>query len=92
MSIVTLWTAVCWPRSFKSERLSLCERYLKLLCVFVSAGTTWSAESLLSDGSFSYMTGAHDRQRLLSNGRVIITIHGHNGPAHVSICVSTYYL
>lgn len=44
----------------------------------LDGGATWGAEKLLSDGSYSYMTGAHDRQRVLSNGRIIITIHGRN--------------
>ena len=48
----------------------------------LDGGSSWGAERLLSDGTFSYMTGAHDRQRVLSNGRVIITIHGHDGPPY----------
>ena len=48
----------------------------------VDGGSTWDPEGLLSDGSYSYMTGAHDRMRLLSNGRVVITVHAHDGPVH----------
>lgn len=39
------------------------------------AGTTWTAERTLTDGSSSYTTGAHDRLRLLSNGRLIQSVH-----------------
>ena len=38
-------------------------------------GATWDPERPLTDGSYSYMTGAHDRLRRLSNGRLIITLH-----------------
>jgi hypothetical protein len=38
-------------------------------------GKSWTAEKGLTDGSFPYMTGAHDRLRLLSNKRLVQTIH-----------------
>lgn len=38
-------------------------------------GHTWSAERNLTDGSFIYMTGAHDRMRYLKSGRIIIPVH-----------------
>jgi hypothetical protein len=38
-------------------------------------GKTFGAERLLTDGSYSYMTGAHDRLRQLSSGRLAITVH-----------------
>eukprot|EP00035_Acanthoeca_spectabilis_P006967 m.130991 g.130991 ORF g.130991 m.130991 type:complete len:486 (-) comp13740_c0_seq2:87-1544(-) len=38
-------------------------------------GATWSDEAPLTDGSHPYMTGAHDRLRLLSNGRLIEPVH-----------------
>ena len=46
----------------------------------LNCGASWEPERMMSDGSYSYMTGAHDRQRVLSNGRIIIMIHGHDGP------------
>jgi hypothetical protein len=45
-----------------------------------NSGASWGGESTLSDSSFTYMTGAHDRMRQLSNGCIIIPIHAHNGP------------
>eukprot|EP00040_Diaphanoeca_grandis_P027504 m.156696 g.156696 ORF g.156696 m.156696 type:complete len:536 (+) comp31017_c1_seq1:357-1964(+) len=38
-------------------------------------GLTWTAEQELSDGSYDYMTGAHDRLRVLSNGRLVQALH-----------------
>lgn len=38
-------------------------------------GISWTTEKLLTDGAYPYMTGAHDRLRLLSNKRLVQTIH-----------------
>ena len=38
-------------------------------------GATWTPEQNLTDGSHPYMTGAHDRLRLLSNGRLVQPVH-----------------
>ena len=38
-------------------------------------GKSWGPESLLTDGSFTYMTGAHDRMRILSSGRTFSAKH-----------------
>ena len=38
-------------------------------------GKTWSAEVPVSDGSFGYMTGAHDRLIRVGRQRIINTVH-----------------
>ena len=38
-------------------------------------GWSWSPERNLTDGAFEYMTGPHDRMRLLSNGRLVQVLH-----------------
>lgn len=38
-------------------------------------GQSFAEEQRLTDDSYSYMTGAHDRLRLLSNGRLLVTVH-----------------
>lgn len=39
------------------------------------SGNSFAEEQRLTDDSYSYMTGAHDRLRRLSNGRLIVTVH-----------------
>ena len=31
----------------------------------LNGGASWSPERMMSDGTYTYMTGAHDRQRVL---------------------------
>ncbi len=38
-------------------------------------GATWSSEIAMTDGSYSYMSGAHDRLVQLSNGRLIFPVN-----------------
>ena len=42
-------------------------------------GKTWSDETIVSDGSYNYQTGSHDRFYQLSNGDLIILIHSVKG-------------
>jgi hypothetical protein len=42
-------------------------------------GRTWSDEQVISDGSFNYSTGAHDRLYELSNGNIVSLIHSVDG-------------
>lgn len=44
-------------------------------CHLTPTAFTWLRVKNLTDGSYSYMTGAHDRLRLLSNGRLAQTVH-----------------
>jgi hypothetical protein len=39
------------------------------------AGRSWSDETIVTDGSFSYSTGSHDRIYRLSNGDILILVH-----------------
>lgn len=45
-------------------------------------GITWTTEKTLTDGSYPYMTGAHDRMRMLSNGRLIQVVHARGANTH----------
>ena len=45
-------------------------------------GHTWGPEHLLTDGSAPYMTGAHDRLRQLSNGRLVQVLHSRQNGTH----------
>eukprot|EP01043_Picozoa_sp_COSAG02_P002779 COSAG02_NODE_66_length_42609_cov_95.996848_2_plen_617_part_00 len=38
-------------------------------------GKSFGQEQRLTDDSYIYMTGAHDRLRMLSNGRLLVTVH-----------------
>ena len=42
-------------------------------------GATWSEERVITDGSFNYSTGAHDRLYELSNGDIVSLVHSVDG-------------
>lgn len=47
-------------------------------------GTTWTEPRNLTDGSHPYMSGAMDRMRTLSTGRIIVPVHSKLGDANAS--------
>eukprot|EP00039_Didymoeca_costata_P025240 m.12692 g.12692 ORF g.12692 m.12692 type:complete len:491 (-) comp4713_c0_seq2:19-1491(-) len=47
-----------------------------------NSGETWSPEVDMTDNSAIYMTGAHDRLRKLSNGRLLQPVHCKSGNGH----------
>jgi hypothetical protein len=46
-------------------------------------GVTWSEEQVITDGSFDYSTGAHDRLYELSNGDIVSLVHSVVGNGEV---------
>lgn len=42
-------------------------------------GRTWSEERVMTDGSFNYSTGSHDRLYELSNGDIVSLVHSVDG-------------
>jgi hypothetical protein len=55
-------------------------------------GLAFGPEKIMSDGSYDYMTGAHDRLRQLSNGRLLITIHVKiSGRKDGQLCTLVFY-
>ena len=51
-------------------------------------GTTWSNEIMISDATYSYITGTHDRLYKLSNGRLIQVCNGKGSIIKTMIFVS----